>query len=38
MEDFLVTVLPRLADTEIRGSSPQIFFAPQKLLCSEKFV
>ena len=40
MEDFLVTVLPRPAYTGgIRGQlPPNLFCAPQILLCSEKFV
>jgi len=40
MEDFLATVLPRLADT-VRHSgavTPNPFCAPQILLCSEKIV
>ena len=40
MEDFLATVLPRPADTGgIQGQlPPNLFCAPQVMLCSEKFV
>jgi len=37
MEDFLATVLPRLADmVRHTGQLPQIFFVPPKFCCAQK--